>query len=246
MSSIASAREAIAPGRALKRVFDVAVAGAALIVLLPLLAVIAVVVRLSSPGPVLYGALRVGRGGRTYRMHKFRTMHHLRPDPGPRITGTADHRVVTGGRLLRKSKLDELPQLWNVVRGEMSIVGPRPEDPEIVEEHYTPVMIRTLMVRPGLTSPGSIYGTTHGEGALGGDDPVRAYSENLLPVKLALEQVYLERQSFLYDLRIIGRTVVTMVEMGLGRRQFPDPPEMERARTLLAAGADVGNLSAES
>jgi len=223
-------------GSASKRTFDVAAAGAALVVLSPVMAAVAVLVRVSSPGPVLYRARRAGRSGRLYRMHKFRTMHHARADIGPAITGSSDSRVFATGRFLRRSKLDELPQLWDVLVGEMSMVGPRPEDPEMVEHHYTPAMLRTLDVRPGLTSPGSIFGATRGDALLGGDDPEAAYVQRLLPVKLALERVYLERQAFSYDLSIIARTVLTVVELAFGRRDFPPLPEMDRALELLAEG----------
>lgn len=216
-----------------KRAFDIVVAAAGLVVLSPVMALVAALLRLTTSGPVLHRAARVGRCGRSYTMHKFRTMRYAPGEQGARITGTTDERVVAVGRLLRRTKLDELPQLWDVLRGAMSVVGPRPEDPDIVRDHYTPAMLRTLNVRPGLTSPGSIFGTTHAMVLLDADDPETAYVERMLPVKLALELVYLERQSFWYDLRIIGRTMTTIAWMLVGRHEFPDPPEMEVARRLL-------------
>lgn len=222
-----------ASGGALKRTFDVAASIVALVLLSPFLILAALVVRLSGPGPVIYRTSRAGRDGHPFTMYKFRTMRHQRAQHGPRITGEADDRIFPAGRVLRRTKIDELPQLWNVLRGDMSIVGPRPEDPAIVAEFYTPAMRRTLAVRPGLTSPGSIFGTTHGDDLLRGGEPESAYVERVLGVKLALEEVYLERRSFAYDLRLIGRTIGTLVAAAAGRRQFSDPPELPRALALL-------------
>ena len=219
-------------GRTIKRIFDVAVAGIGLVLTSPVLAIVAIVVRAVSRGPALFKAPRVGRHGRIYTMHKFRTMTHGRTHSGALITGPADDRVFPAGRLLRHTKIDELPQLWDVLRGEMSIVGPRPEDPRIVERHYDASMRETLAVRPGLTSPGSIFGSTHPE-LLGGGDPDEAYVTRMLPIKLALERVYLDRQSFSYDLRVLGRTAAVVVQLALGRTQFPEPPEMQEAERFL-------------
>lgn len=216
-----------------KRAFDLVVAGGGLLMTSPLLAVVAIAVRLASRGPALFRAPRVGRGGRLFTMHKFRTMTHGRIHTGALITGPTDERVFPLGRFLRRTKIDELPQLWDVVRGEMSIVGPRPEDPVIVERHYDEAMRQTLAVRPGLTSPGSLFGSTRIE-LLEGDDSDEAYLQRMLQIKLALERVYLDRQSFSYDLRILARTCVTVLQLGLGRTQFADPPEMADAQRLLA------------
>src|SRR5438034_1665462 len=117
-------------------------------------------------------------------MFKLRTMHLRRRSDSSRITGPRDPRVFPFGAWLRAVKVDELPQLWNVLRGEMSLVGPRPEDPAIVTRLYTALGLETLAVRPGLASPGSIYSSTHGAALLVGTDPEAAYAERLLPVKL--------------------------------------------------------------
>ena len=116
----------------------------------------------------------------------------------------------------------------------MSLVGPRPEDPRIVAEHFTPLHFETLVVRPGLASPGSIYNYTHGERLLTGADPERDYVEQLLPFKLALEVVYVRRVSLRYDVAIIRRALATIAAVLLGRRRFPDPPEAPEARQLMA------------
>src|SRR5690606_4293503 len=172
-----------------KRVFDIVVASLTLLAALPVLAVAALAIRLASPGPVLHRAARAGRDGRPFTMLKLRTMHVAPPgESGSRITDPADPRVFPVGALLRRTKIDELPQLVNVLRGEMAIVGPRPEDPEIVRKHYSPTHRETLRVRPGLVSPGSIYHFTHGDALLGAGDPETAYAARLLPVTLELER----------------------------------------------------------
>jgi lipopolysaccharide/colanic/teichoic acid biosynthesis glycosyltransferase len=145
------------------------------------------------------------------------------------ITGVADARVTRVGSWLRKTKVDELPQLMNVLRGEMSLVGPRPEDPSIVTAHYRPAHWRTLDVRPGLVSPGSLYNYTHGESLLRGEQPESAYVERLLPLKLALELVYLDRRCFRYDLALVFRTALTILRIAAGRTRFADPPELAEA-----------------
>lgn len=190
----------------------------------------------SSPGPVTYRARRAGLGGREFTMYKFRTMHVNAT--GAAITAGRDPRVFAFGALLRKLKIDELPQLWNVVRGEMAIVGPRPEDPRLVAEHYTAAQWQTLDVLPGLTSPGSLYNYTHGDALLQGEDPERAYVERLLPVKLGLEQVYVRRASLAYDAALVLRTVAIIAQIAAGRRRFPDPPEMAEARRLAEGAAE--------
>ena len=217
-----------------RRLLDAALAALALVVLAPLLGLAAVGIRLSSPGPVLFRAERVGRDRRPFIMFKLRTMHQRRRSDSSRITGAEDPRVFPFGAWLRAVKLDELPQLWNVLRGEMALVGPRPEDPAIVTQRYTALGLETLTVRPGLASPGSIYSSTHGAALLAGPDPEAAYAARLLPVKLALDVVYVRRASFWYDARIVGRTLWVILATLLGRRRFGDPPELPEARRLLA------------
>jgi len=216
-----------------RRALDALLSGVALVVTAPLLAVAALGIRRSSPGPILYASPRMGRGGRPFVMYKLRTMHQ-RTAAGSPITGAADPRVFAFGALLRRTKVDELPQLFNVLRGDMAIVGPRPEDVGIVSRHYGSLGHATLAVRPGLSSPGSVYSYTHGEATLHGD-PEAAYVAQLLPIKLALDLVYVRRASLGYDLRIIARTVWVLVTALCGRRRFPEPPEMPAARGLLAA-----------
>jgi lipopolysaccharide/colanic/teichoic acid biosynthesis glycosyltransferase len=192
-------------------------------------------VRLSSRGPVFYRAARVGRGGEAFTMHKLRTMHvHQGPSPSV-ITGPDDRRVFFLGGLLRLLKIDELPQFWDVLRGKMSLVGPRPEDPRIVRDHYAPEHLETLDIRPGLTSPGSLFGYTQGDSILAGRDPERAYVEKLLPTKLALEAVYVREANFWYDLRILVRTAGVILLIACGRRRFRNPPEMRKVSRVVPA-----------
>ena len=204
----------------------------ALIVLAPLMALAALGVRLSSPGPVFYRAVRAGREGRPFVMFKLRTMHHRRRSDDSVITAERDPRVFPFGAWLRRAKLDELPQIFNVLRGEMAIVGPRPEDPTIVDRYYTPAQWETLKVAPGLTSPGALYSTTHGEQRLSPVDPERDYVQRVLPTKLALDRVYVRHASVGYDLALIFRTITVVASRALGRRLFRDPPEMREALSL--------------
>lgn len=217
-----------------KRLFDVVLTALALVACLPILFVAALGIRLSSPGPVLYRAVRAGRRGRLFTMYKLRTME-TRPQlvPDSVITAAHDPRVFPFGALLRRAKLDELPQLFNVLRGDMAVVGPRPEDPTVVAQHYTPEQWETLDVPPGLTSPGALYSTTHGETWLSERDAERDYYEHLMPLKLALDRVYIRRASLGYDIRVIARTAAVVAGRALGRRHFADPPEMTAARHLI-------------
>jgi lipopolysaccharide/colanic/teichoic acid biosynthesis glycosyltransferase len=216
-----------------KRLMDLAGAALGLAVVAPLLALAAVAVRLSSPGPVLFRARRAGVRGRPFTMFKLRTMRAGPPGSGSRITGAEDPRVFPLCRLLRRSKLDELPQLLNVLRGEMSLVGPRPEDPDLVARYYTPLHRETLSVRPGLTSPGTLYYEAQSDRLLTGSDPERRYAETILPLKLALDLVYVRRASLRGDVALLGRTLLLLAGRLAGRRQFPEPPEMAEALALV-------------
>ncbi len=189
----------------MKRVFDIIAAGAGVIVLSPLFVALAILVRISSPGAVLYRALRVGRDGKTFRLLKFRSMVAGADRLGPGITTAGDDRVTGIGRFLRRTKLDELPQLINVVRGEMSLVGPRPEDPRYVAL-YTPEQRRVLRERPGITSPASFAFRDESE-RLTGPDWERTYIDHILPQKLQMELDYLERHNLCTDLQLIFRTI---------------------------------------
>jgi lipopolysaccharide/colanic/teichoic acid biosynthesis glycosyltransferase len=218
----------------IKRTLDVVLAGLALIVVSPILLLAALVVRLSSKGPVFYRARLTGRHGRCFTMYKLRTMHVNQLDSSSIITAAGDPRVFRFGAWLRRVKLDELPQLVNILRGDMSIVGPRPEHPRIVALHYSAADHALLRLRPGLTSPGTLYDYTHGEDIIGTANPERSYVERFLPIRLALDHVYLRHASLRYDAALVGRTLVVIAATLLGRRSFAFPREYLEARLLLA------------
>ncbi len=189
----------------MKRLFDFSAALLGLILLSPLLIAAAIAVRLDSPGPSFFRQERVGRGGPPFRILKFRTM--TEGGSGPQITVGADRRITRVGAFLRRTKLDELPQLLNVVRGDMSLVGPRPEVPRYVACYSERDRRIVLSVRPGITDLASIR--FHDESAVLAReaDPERAYVEKILPRKLRLYRHYVRRQSLGYDLAIILKTL---------------------------------------
>ena len=192
----------------LKRLFDVTAAAAGLVILAPLLLLIAALVRLDSRGPILYRGRRTGLHGKPFFILKFRTMVPDAEQRGSTATAHQDPRITRAGHLLRKYKLDELPQLLNVLRGEMSFVGPRPE----VEEHtsvYTPEEQVILTVKPGITDYSSIRFVNLGE-LLGSEDPNRVFIEKYRGEKNRLRIEYVQKQSFLEDMRIIVRTIAAV------------------------------------
>jgi lipopolysaccharide/colanic/teichoic acid biosynthesis glycosyltransferase len=191
----------------MKRLFDLVVATCALIVLSPVFLAIALAVRLSSPGPALYRGVRVGRNGREFAILKFRSMRVTSQTTGE-ITVRRDPRITAAGRFLRASKLDELPQLWNVARGEMSLVGPRPEAQRYVAT-YTPEQREVLKVRPGLTGLTQVYFRDE-ERLLGGKHPERYYQGALLPAKLEIDRFYAGHRTFWLDMKIIVLTTVAL------------------------------------
>jgi lipopolysaccharide/colanic/teichoic acid biosynthesis glycosyltransferase len=194
-----------------KRGFDLAVAGVALLLLWPVLLALAALVRLDSPGPALYRALRVGRDGEPFKMLKFRTMR-VGADGGSGITGAADGRVTRLGRRLRAARLDELPQIINVLRGEMSLVGPRPEAPRYVR-YYTPEQLAVLRVRPGVTGPTQLR--FRDEAALLTEADVEAqYVRDLLPAKLASDLEYVRTRSIWGDVGILWKTARLALSRG--------------------------------
>lgn len=192
----------------MKRVLDVVVAGAGLVLLLPLMTGVALGVRLTSPGPVFYLAERVGRHGRPFRMVKFRSMVAGADHTGPLVTAGGDPRVTPIGRVLRRTKIDELPSLWNVLRGEMSLVGPRPENPRDAAR-YTPEQRRVLSVRPGITSLATIA-YRHEEELLMGTPDLDARYHEIMQQKLALDLQYVDRRSLGLDCAILARTLLAL------------------------------------
>lgn len=210
----------------MSHIFDRIFALISLIVLSPLLLISFLGVKFSSPGPFLYSTNRVGLNGKLFRIYKIRSMNvQSSEQAGPKITSRSDCRVFPFGHFLRLSKIDELPQLFNILKGEMVIVGPRPEDPEIVEKFYRGWHFQTLSVRPGLTSPGALYNYTHFDLYITGVDPDREYIEKFLDQKLALDAVYASNKSFIYDIKIIFRTVYQIIKVCLGQKTLKNPPE---------------------
>jgi lipopolysaccharide/colanic/teichoic acid biosynthesis glycosyltransferase len=195
----------VRPG--LKRGLDVIVAGSVLVAALPLMAIIALAIVLDSPGPVFYRAERLGRGGRPLSMLKFRKMH--RSARGPGLTTGNDRRLTRIGVVLARTKLDELPQLVNVLRGDMSMIGPRPEDPRFVGERPEDFE-EILNVRPGITGLAQIAFANESR-ILSEDDPIGHYIRRILPQKCILDRVYVRTVGLRTDLRILAWTVVAVL-----------------------------------
>jgi lipopolysaccharide/colanic/teichoic acid biosynthesis glycosyltransferase len=192
-----------------ERVLDVAVAAPALVVAAPVIAAAAIAIKADSPGPVFHHGLRVGRHGMPFRIHKLRTMRPEAETMGPAVTAGDDPRITRVGRFLRRTKLDELPQLLNVLKGEMSLVGPRPEHPDYVAR-YTGEQRRLLSVRPGVTGPATLAYIDE-ERALAGGAAESTYVRSVLPRKLELELRYLERATMRERLAILVRTAAALV-----------------------------------
>lgn len=190
-----------------KRAFDIVISAAALLLLLPILLLLALAVAVTSPGGAFFRQVRVGKNGRAFRLLKFRTMRPGSEAKGQITVGGRDPRITGIGYFLRKTKLDELPQLINVLVGDMSIVGPRPEVPKYVAL-YTLEQRAVLNVRPGITSAASIAYIDENELLGRSADPERTYVEQVMPAKLALDLDYVKHHGLLHDLRIIGRTIL--------------------------------------
>ena len=190
-----------------KRLFDFLIAAAALLLAAPLMLAIAAWIKLDSRGPVLFRQDRVGRHGRVFRIHKFRTMRHDPSDRGLQITVGGDARITRVGQLLRGSKLDELPQLIDVLQGTMSLVGPRPEVPRYLPFYPPALRDKILSVRPGITDLASIEYRRESELLASADDPERAYVEQVLPEKLRYAEQYVDCASLWMDIRLLCRTL---------------------------------------
>jgi lipopolysaccharide/colanic/teichoic acid biosynthesis glycosyltransferase len=194
---------------------DLGLASVGLLVTLPLLLAIAAAIRIESSGPVLFRQWRVGRYGREFEILKFRSMRSSDAVTGPLITVAGDRRITKVGGFIRSTKLDELPQLWNVLRGDMSIVGPRPEVPRYVAMYSTEQRQVVLSVRPGITDEASIEFADEARQLATADDPESFYATAILPRKIALYERYVATQSVARDVRIVARTISRLV---LGRR----------------------------
>ena len=203
----------------LKRVFDIALAIPASLVAAPIVVVSALLVRLDSRGPVFYRGWRTGLGGRPFRIYKLRTMEADADTAGPEITRADDQRVTRIGRMLRRTKIDELPQLFNVLSGHMSLVGPRPEHPNYVRL-YTPEQRRVLEVKPGMTSLASILYADE-QDLLVGENAEKTYVDVVMPEKLEIDRRYVESQSLRTDFVILLRTARLMLTRSLLPRRRP-------------------------
>lgn len=189
----------------MKRLFDIVASGFGLILLSPLFAVIAIWIKADSKGPVFYRQTRVGRGNKDFRLYKFRSMRPDSDKKGLITVGGHDPRITRSGYYIRKYKLDEFPQLINVFKGEMSLVGPRPEVRKYVDM-YTPEQLRVLDVRPGITSLASIRYRNENEILGASDDPDRTYIEKVMPDKIAIDLEYVPKANLLTDIKLIFST----------------------------------------
>lgn len=196
---------------ALKRIMDIVASCLALILLAPIFALIAIAIRRNSPGPVFYRGYRLGKDNKPFLILKFRTMNES-PESyrGPRVTARDDQRITPLGKWLRDSKINELPQFWNVLKGEMSLVGPRPEDPELAEAWPPDARATVLSVRPGITSPASVLYRDEEEMLLS-KTLMDTYLGDILPSKLRLDQLYVHRRSLLLDLDVLFWTFLVLI-----------------------------------
>jgi lipopolysaccharide/colanic/teichoic acid biosynthesis glycosyltransferase len=193
----------------IQSLFDRIVAAVALLLLSPLLLVLALLVRTTSRGPVIFRQQRVGRDGRLFEIYKFRTMTHTGATGSGQVSPAGDPRVTSVGRVLRAWYLDELPQLVNVVKGDMSLVGPRPETPEFVAL-YSEEERRVLTVRPGLAGPSTLGFMDESNQLAGVADPLEHYRSVLLHERVRLDLSYLDSRSFGNDLRLLLRQVIAI------------------------------------
>jgi lipopolysaccharide/colanic/teichoic acid biosynthesis glycosyltransferase len=197
----------------LKRPFDFLSALLGLIILSPLFLITSLLIKLTSPGPIFHRGKRVGRNGKLFNLYKFRTMIVHAAAVGPGITFNNDPRITWFGYLLRRTKIDELPQLINVLKGEMSLVGPRPEDPRYVTQ-YSHEQRQVLNVRPGITSAASLVYRNE-EQMLARADWEKLYRTEVLPAKLAIDLDYLSHRTFWSDVGLIFRTIIAIFRRSL-------------------------------
>ena len=203
----------------MKRTFDILVSFVGLVALFPVLVLVAVAVKLDSPGPVIFKQRRVGRGFRPFLIYKFRTMINDAPGRGPSITVGHDPRITRVGKLLRMTKTDELPQLVNVLKGDMTFVGPRPEVPHYVEL-FRPQYEEILKMRPGITDLASLKYRDEAAILEGFEDPEQEYITRVLPEKISLAQEYIARSSLLFDLRVLFQTLLKLFESRVSRERI--------------------------
>ena len=210
-----------------KRVLDIVLCSISLVLLSPVFLLTAFAIKISSPGPVFYYSVRTGKNHKPFKFYKFRSMHVTNADKGL-FVADAD-RLFTVGKIIRRLKIDELPQLINVICGEMSIVGPRPMPYASVDTTYYGKYQKILSVKPGLTSAASLFDYVVGDQYTDNT----AYKLEVLPLKLEMEMMYLEKQSFWYDASLVLRTIVTILQVLCGKRGFAEQPELAEAKSRL-------------
>lgn len=207
----------------IKRCFDLLFAVLFLLVFSPIYLFTIIIIKIVSPGPAIYKAMRVGKDGKLFKCYKFRSM---RVDSGKvRLTTLEnDDRIFPFGKFIRKTKIDEMPQMVNILKGEMSVVGPRPEDQENAEKVYVGEFKHIMDVKPGLTSTASLYDYTHGE--LFEDED--SYEKIFMPKKLRLELYYINHRSVWYDLWLILKTAWLIILKICGKTSFKEPKELQK------------------
>lgn len=215
-----------------KRTLDIMAALFGLAVLAPLILLIALAIKLDSPGPILFRQQRVGRGGRLFVINKFRTMAVDAAKGGSALTVGNDPRITRLGAFLRQHKLDELPQLLNVVFGDMSLVGPRPEVPELMPQYSAAIAASMLTIRPGVTDDASIMLRDESTLLASASDPIAFYREVIIPLKFAYHQRYLANICLTTDLRVIAATLSLLVVKRI-------PQALDRRRLLPPSGAQT-------
>ena len=220
-------------GEVLKRAFDVATSTAGLLICAPLLAAIAVWVKLDSHGPVFYRGQRAGKDNHPFGIYKFRSMVINADKIGGASTSDQDPRITRSGRFIRKFKIDELSQLLNVLSGDMSLVGPRPEVLRDTST-YTGELLEIMTVRPGITDWASIWNADEGAVLAGAKDPDRAFEVLIQPTKLRLQLKYVRERSLFGDIKIILYTIRRIAEPGFYPRELADIPRLQQG-----AGATV-------
>ena len=208
---------------ALKRIYDILFGLVFLVITGWIMLITAIIIKLTSRGPVLYKAKRVGKGNKEITVYKFRSM--IVDSGAVRVTTLEnDERIYPFGKFIRKAKIDELPQLFNILGGSMTVVGPRPEDVEIAEKIYSGKFMEITSIKPGLTSPASLFDYTHGE--IYEDES--EYEREFLPDKLELELYYVHNHNIFYDIKITAWTAVIILLKVLGKKDFNLPKEYHK------------------
>ncbi|MFO7523826.1 MAG: sugar transferase [Ignavibacteriaceae bacterium] len=203
------------------RFIELALALLLLMILSPLLIIVSIIIKISSPGPILFKPKRIGYKGGAFTLYKFRSMY-LNSGEIRVTTLKDDNRVYPFGRFIRNTKIDELPQLINIIIGDMSFIGPRPEDEKVYEKYFIGKYLKIYSVKPGLSSPASLYDFTHGEMHKDSKD----YVENFLYKKLELELYYSKNKNIAYDMKIFFKTIYIIILKIFGINQFSPPKEM--------------------